>query len=394
MTTRLRTFVGFGFGAIQAGLFLYEAHRSRNFGRLVAAEVMPDVVAAVRANGGRYGLNVATRDGIERREVPGVEILNPRAPADRAELVAAVAEASEMATALPSVEFYGRASDTASVAAIIAEGAGQGAGRCILYAAENHNRAAEILTGALGPAAAPERLLCVDTVIGKMSGVADDREQIARQSLAPVAPGIERCFLVEEFSRILVGKVRWPDCARGIDVFEERADLRPFEEAKLYGHNATHALIGYLGRAKGHTTVAEAGADAELMTFARDAFIEESGAALCRRHAGVDPLFTAAGYKAYADDLLARMVNPHLGDTIARVTRDPRRKLGWDDRLIGTVRVALAEGIEPLRYAKAAAAALEVLGAKGRAAKARLLDEIWPQAAPADEAGRVKAVIC
>ena len=34
----MATFVGFGFGAIQAGLFLYEAYRSGNFGRLVVAE--------------------------------------------------------------------------------------------------------------------------------------------------------------------------------------------------------------------------------------------------------------------------------------------------------------------------------------------------------------------
>ncbi len=33
-----RTYVGFGFGAIQAGLFLYEAFQSGNFGRLVVAE--------------------------------------------------------------------------------------------------------------------------------------------------------------------------------------------------------------------------------------------------------------------------------------------------------------------------------------------------------------------
>jgi len=46
--TGKRTFVGFGFGAIQAGLFLYEAYQSDNFGRLVVAEVLPDRVDAVR----------------------------------------------------------------------------------------------------------------------------------------------------------------------------------------------------------------------------------------------------------------------------------------------------------------------------------------------------------
>ncbi|MEZ4612253.1 MAG: hypothetical protein R2838_18735 [Caldilineaceae bacterium] len=32
---------------------------------------------------------------------------------------------------------------------------------------------------------------------------------------------------------------------------------------------------------------------------------------------------------AYADDLIARMVNPFLRDGVARVARDPARKLGW-----------------------------------------------------------------
>lgn len=50
-----KTFVGFGFGAIQGGLFLEEAWKSGNFSRLVVAEVLPAVVDAVRQNGGRYG---------------------------------------------------------------------------------------------------------------------------------------------------------------------------------------------------------------------------------------------------------------------------------------------------------------------------------------------------
>ena len=46
MTTLTKTFVGFGFGAIQGGLFLYEAFRSGQFRRLVVAEVVPEVVAS------------------------------------------------------------------------------------------------------------------------------------------------------------------------------------------------------------------------------------------------------------------------------------------------------------------------------------------------------------
>ena len=55
---------------------------------------------------------------------------------------------------------------------------------------------------------------------------------------------------------------------------------------------------------------------------------------------------------------MVRMVNPCLRDRVDRITRDPRRKLGWDDRLIGTMRRVLEAGIEPERYARGAKAAL------------------------------------
>ena len=60
-----RTYVGFGFGAIQSGLFLYEAFESGEFDRLVVAEVVPEVVTAIRANRGHYALNVATATRVD-----------------------------------------------------------------------------------------------------------------------------------------------------------------------------------------------------------------------------------------------------------------------------------------------------------------------------------------
>ena len=55
------------------------------------------------------------------------------------------------------------------------------------------------------------------------------------------------------------------------------------------------------------------------------------------------------------------MTNPYLQDTVERVGRDPHRKLGWDDRLIGTMREALHQHVVPRRYAAGAAAALATL---------------------------------
>ncbi|MEZ4582002.1 MAG: hypothetical protein R3A10_10255 [Caldilineaceae bacterium] len=61
-----RTFVGFGFGAIQAGLFLYEAASAGTFGRLVCAEIQADRIARVRAAGGLFTVNIAHADHIEQ----------------------------------------------------------------------------------------------------------------------------------------------------------------------------------------------------------------------------------------------------------------------------------------------------------------------------------------
>jgi mannitol-1-phosphate 5-dehydrogenase len=122
----------------------------------------------------------------------------------------------------------------------------------------------------------------------------------------------------------------------------EKEDLLPFEEAKLYGHNATHALAAYLGSLRGLSCIADLRQTPDLLAFTRAAFLEESGEALIRKHAGKDRLFTPDGYREYADDLLERMTNPHLQDTVERVGRDPHRKLAWDDRLVGTMRVAAA----------------------------------------------------
>jgi len=390
-----KTFVGFGFGAIQAGLFLWEAQQSGNFKRLVVAMTNHDVVEALRSNNGNFFINVATRSNREVCQVRGVEIYNSGVPADREALAKAVAEADELATALPSVETYGQAD--ASTVDVLAAGLRLKIRRhgppCILYAAENHNHAAEILETLVRRQMAPEEAAQLslyfqplNTVIGKMSRMVRDQGEIADSKLQPFVNGGSRAYLVEQFNRIFISQVLLPEFERGIEVFEEKPDLLPFEEAKLYGHNAAHALLGYLGRQRSLRFVAETAIDAKLMSFVHDAFLEESGRALIARWTGVDPLFTPAGYCAYADDLLERMVNPWLRDDMERVTRDPRRKLGWDDRLVGTMRLALAEHIEPYRFAVGAAAALEQLQwEESDKTEDEILNRLWSAAAASDD---------
>lgn len=354
-------FTGFGFGPIQSGLFAAEAFKSGNFKRIVIAEIDPKLIDAVRNNNGSYYVNIASSTGVEAVEIQGIEIFNPTDDNDRDELVEALSQSTEICTSLPSVNFYDSGAN--SVASLIAQGLQKSSARgAIIYTAENNNHAAEILEEKIRQKLGkiPDNIQLLNTVIGKMSQVVTDKDEILLKDIKTIAPGIDRAFLVEEFNEILVTKCKIGNFTSGIKVFIEKEDLLPFEEAKLYGHNAIHALLAYLGADKGFKKMAELKNDKEIMTIARDAFLEESGAALIKKYQNLgDSLFTPQGYRAYAEDLLERMTNTYLDDTIERAARDSQRKLGLNDRLFGTMQLALEYGIMPVNLAKGAAAGLK-----------------------------------
>jgi len=358
-------FTGFGFGPIQAGLFAKEAFQSGNFKRIVVAEIDSDLVDAVRANKGSYYVNVAKNDGIETLQIDDVELLNPNVAEDKENLLEALTKSTEIVTCLPSVNFYGTGRDN-SVVSLIAEGLkNSSVEAAIIYTAENNNHAAEILGKAVrekNAGTAQDKVQFLNTVIGKMSRVVTDPAEIDGLKLKAIAPGLKRAFLVEQFNRILVSRTEISGFKPGIKVFIEKEDLLPFEEAKLYGHNAIHSLLGFLGAVKGAESMTELKNDKTIMQIGREAFLNESGAALIKKYAYLgDELFTEAGYEAYAEDLLTRMTNPYLGDTIARVTRDVVRKLEMDGRIFGTMQLAMAYGIEPKNMALGAMAGIIVL---------------------------------
>lgn len=354
-------FTGFGFGPIQGGLFANEAFQSGNFTKIIIAEIDQSLVDAVRANNGTYFVNVAKTDGIEVVKIDNIELLNPNIEADRNILLEALSKSTEITTCLPSVSFYTMLDN--SVALLLAQALQKSrAAATIIYAAENNNRAAEILQVAVTKkiaAATGSNVQFLNTVIGKMSRAVTDQAEIEQLKLTPIAPSINRAFLVEEFNRILVTRCTIKGFNPGIGVFIEKDNLLPFEEAKLYGHNAIHALLAYLGLAKGYKKMTELKDDADLMKIASEAFINESGDALMRKYSSLgDELFTEPGYRCYAEDLLERMTNPYLEDTTIRAGRDIIRKLGYNDRIFGTMTLALEYGIEPINIAMGAAAAL------------------------------------
>ena len=118
----MSVFVGFGFGAIQGGLFVPEVYQSGNFDRIVISEVNQDLVRQVNDAGGQYSFNIAEKDRVKTLQVEGLEILNPSVPEDRKKLVHAIGEAQELCTALPSFKLYDHGES--SVVRLITDGLG------------------------------------------------------------------------------------------------------------------------------------------------------------------------------------------------------------------------------------------------------------------------------
>lgn len=362
-----KVFVGFGFGAIQSGVFLLEAFRSKKFKELIVAEVIPEVVDAVRNVKGNITINIAHADFIEKAVVKGIDIRDPNKGEDQEFLIGAVARANEISTAVPSVRAY-ISNNPGSIHVIIARGLAEKkklrGPACVIYTAENHNRAAVILEESVKKYADFHDLdidfssvQFLNTVIGKMSQVITDEEEINNRKIMPIIPQINRSFLVEAFNSIYISKIRLLKFDRGIDVFEEKINLLPFEEAKLFGHNAIHSVLGFLGAQRNIKSMDELIQHKDILKFGERAFKEEIGSALIKKYHGQDELFTRYGFDNYVEDLLNRMVNPMLRDAISRVTRDVERKLGWEDRIIGSLRCCIENEIMPTRLAFGALAA-------------------------------------
>lgn len=133
---------------------------------------------------------------------------------------------------------------------------------------------------------------------------------------------------------------------------EPKAGFEGFLERKIYTYNAANATVSYLGYLKGYTVLAEAGHDEEILEVVRGVY-RETGAALVARH-GV----SAEEQAALAAASLAKFQDPTIVDSIERNARDPIRKLGPSDRLVGAAGLVLRHGGRPESLATAIAAAL------------------------------------
>ncbi len=108
---------------------------------------------------------------------------------------------------------------------------------------------------------------------------------------------------------------------------------------KLYVFNAGHALTAYLGWLRGHATLAEATADPYVRTIVAGALLEARRATLSGYPSLLrgGPLDVSRDVYQPVAEALDRYSDRELADPIARVARQPLRKLAPNDRLLGPV---------------------------------------------------------
>jgi mannitol-1-phosphate 5-dehydrogenase len=121
---------------------------------------------------------------------------------------------------------------------------------------------------------------------------------------------------------------------------------------KLYTFSAGHATAAYLGSLKGYHYIHTAIRDREI----HESVIEAMREGQQGLHARYGP--EVAGSEEDLQQIVARFENAALNDPIVRVGRDPRRKLGTGERLVGAARLAEEAGVCPEKLALATAAAL------------------------------------
>ena len=129
----------------------------------------------------------------------------------------------------------------------------------------------------------------------------------------------------------------------------------PFDfyiERKLMLHNMGHATMAYLGYQKGLSYIYEVGRDPEIKYILLRA-LDESARGLAKRH-GAD----LDGLLSFIDNLIPRLDNPLLEDTLLRVGKDTKRKLSPSDRLVGAFNCVKESGKTPAYLAVGIAAGL------------------------------------
>ena len=181
-------------------------------------------------------------------------------------------------------------------------------------------------------------------------------ESVISRMVPVIPPEIRKSdptfIMTESYSILPVDKIGFKGEIPKIKGMIPYDNLIAYEEQKLFTHNTAHAICAYLGYRKGYKYIWESIEDKEIRDIVRGALMETGNALIKKHH------FKPQEQRDLIDDLIQRLGNRALGDTVARVGRDPIRKLSPGERLIGAAELSYKYGTVPENIAKGIASAL------------------------------------
>lgn len=125
-----------------------------------------------------------------------------------------------------------------------------------------------------------------------------------------------------------------------------------FLERKFYTYNAANGTTSFIGALLGHEKIADAAHDERILKILEGVYME-TAQALSKKHN-----FPLDEQMAFTLTSKRKLQDYTIVDFIERNARDPIRKLGKDDRLVGSARLVQEYGIVPHNLCIAIAAAI------------------------------------
>ena len=222
-------------------------------------------------------------------------------------------------------------------------------GRINLVTCENWKKPADILRDGIRPLLSPAALAYFEENVGITEAV------IMRSAIESDAELLKKDPLivnVQNFWELPVDASRLKGELPPIRGLKPIHAFTGFLERKFYTYNAANGTVSFLGALLGYERIADAAHDEWILEIL-DGVYRETARALSLKHN-----FPLDEQLAFTLTSKRKLQDYTIVDFIERNARDPLRKLGPDDRLVGSARLVESFGIRPENLATAIAAAI------------------------------------
>ncbi|MBE7011350.1 MAG: mannitol-1-phosphate 5-dehydrogenase [Ruminococcaceae bacterium] len=222
-------------------------------------------------------------------------------------------------------------------------------GKLNIVTCENWKKPADILRDGISEIISDEAREYFENNVGiteaviMRSAIESDKELLEKD---PLVVNVQNFWELPVDASRLCGNL--PDI-KGLKLIPE---FTGFLERKFYTYNAANGTTSYLGALFGYEKIADAAHDERILKIL-DGVYQETAKALSLKHN-----FPLDEQLAFTLTSKNKLQDYTIVDFIERNARDPLRKLGPDDRLVGSARLVESFGIKPENLCTAIAAAI------------------------------------